>query len=228
MTPTIDGIIGHRAAGARFPVRSPCASIAVVIVRACAAVALGFAAISACAQETPEEAVPIRFEGYANAPQVTVVPRKDELFFYPCDQCHADMEADPEIRKLDTPHHAEIQHGRGRIWCLSCHDLENRNNLVTLLDEPVDFDEAHVVCGGCHASQHKDWVFGAHGKRVASWRGERVQYNCTQCHDAHDPAIAPRAPEPPPRARAGLELEPGKIHQAAPIWADEDNGAQHE
>jgi len=198
------------------------------IIPACAVIACGFVAAGARAQETAAEAAPIRFEGYADAPQVTVVSRKNELFFYPCDQCHADMEANPDIRTLDTPHHAEIQHGRGRIWCLSCHDLENRNNLTTLLGEPVDFDEAYVVCGGCHASQHKDWTFGAHGKRVASWRGERTQYNCTQCHDAHEPAIAPRAPEAPPPARAGLELKPGKLHEATPIWAGNETGAQHE
>lgn len=181
----------------------------------------------AYAEESADEFEPLRFEGYPNAPEISVVPRKDELFFYPCDQCHAAMEANPEIRTLDTPHHAEIAHGRGRIWCLSCHDLENRNYLTTLLNERVDFDEAHYVCGGCHSNQHKDWVFGAHGKRVADWQGERTQYNCTHCHDSHDPMIEERAPEPAPRVRSGLEWKQGTRHEATPVWGrDEQDTVQ--
>ena len=146
----------------------------------------------------------IRFTGYPGAPEIDVVARKEELFFYPCDQCHAAMEPNPEIRALDTFHDSEIDHGRGRIWCLSCHDLEERNYLRTLLDEPVDFDASHLVCGGCHANRHKDWMFGVHGKRVSNWQGARTQYNCTHCHNPHSPAIEPRAPKPPPPVRAGL------------------------
>ena len=174
--------------------------------------------LSARAQEPAEAPAPLRFEGYPGAPSVSVVPRKSELFFYPCEQCHAAMEPDPTIRTLDTMHDGEIEHGRGRIWCLSCHDLENRNYLKTLLNEPVDFDEAHLVCGGCHANRHKDWYFGAHGKRVANWQGERTLYNCTHCHNPHSPAIKARAPKPAPPVRAGLTLEPGIEHEKSAIW----------
>ncbi len=163
-----------------------------------------FVLSGAIAQDTPDNSAGIRFTGYPGAPDFEVVPRKDELFFYPCDQCHATMEPNPEIRALDTFHDAEIDHGRGRIWCLSCHDIEQRNYLRTLLDEPVDFDASHLVCGGCHANRHKDWIFGVHGKRVGHWQGSRTQYNCTHCHNPHSPAIEPRAPKPPPPVRAGL------------------------
>lgn len=192
---------------------------------ACVAVLLASGFYQAGAEESTAAPGPLRFEGYPDAPEVDVVPRKDELFFYPCDQCHADIEANPEIRPLDAPHDGEIEHGRGRIWCMSCHALENRNDLHTLLEEPVDFDDAHVVCAGCHSSQHKDWAFGAHGKRVDTWQGQRTQYNCTHCHDAHSPAIKARAPEPAPPARAGLELKPGSLHQARPAW--ESGDAEH-
>jgi len=173
------------------------------------------------AEESPTAADTVRFEGYPNAPTVNVVPRKDELFFYPCDQCHESMEPNPEIRELDTMHDSEIEHGRGRLWCLSCHDFENRNYLRTFLNELVDLDEAHVVCGGCHANRHKDWAYGVHGKRVADWQGDRTQYNCTHCHNAHSPAISPRAPKEPPPVRAGLKLERGKNHDA-----HSDNGTE--
>lgn len=170
------------------------------------------------AQDEEEFRPPLRFEGYPGAPEVSVVPRTQHLFFYPCDQCHAAMEPNPEIRPLNVMHVAEIDHGLGRLWCLNCHDLQNRNNLKTLLDEAVEFDEAHIVCGGCHANRHRDWAFGVHGKRVDTWQGERTQYNCTHCHDPHNPAIEPRAPSPPPPVRAGLKLERGEDHEVVHPW----------
>ncbi len=173
----------------------------------------GGAAVVFAAEDSVGSLPGIRFEGYPNSPPVSVVSRKADLCFYPCDQCHAAMEPNPDIRELNVMHVAELQHGRGRIWCLSCHDLENRNYLRTLLDEPVDFDQAHLVCGGCHSNRHKDWVFGAHGKRVANWQGERKLYDCAHCHDPHSPSIQPRAPKPPPPVRVGLELVRGASHE---------------
>ncbi len=170
----------------------------------------------------------LRFEGYPDAQEMSVVPRKDDLFFYPCEQCHAVMEPNPEIRELYAPHTIDLQHGRGRIWCTSCHDLEDRNNLKTLLDEPVDFDDAHLVCGGCHANRHKDWYFGAHGKRVGNWQGKRELYNCTHCHNAHDPAIKLRAPSAKPPVRAGLEHTPGIKHENSHVWDSKEEQDEHE
>lgn len=177
------------------------------------------------AQEATDDLKPLRFEGYPNAREAAVVPRKDDLFFYPCDQCHASMEANPEIRQLNAVHTVELEHGRGRIWCTSCHNLENRDYLSTLLDEPVDFDEAYLVCGGCHANRHKDWLFGAHGKRLANWQGDRTLYNCTHCHDAHNPTIKARAPKPAPPVRAGLKLERAIEHEQRSVW---DTQEEHE
>ena len=169
------------------------------------------------------DAQSLRFEGYSGAPEIAVVPRKDELFFYPCTQCHAFLEPSNEIRDLDAaPHSIDFEHGRGRIWCTSCHALENRDSLVTLLGEPVDFDAAHLVCGGCHANRHKDWYFGAHGKRIVNWQGERTVFNCTHCHDAHSPAIKPRAPKPSPPVRAGLERQIGAAHKPSAIWEPQE------
>jgi hypothetical protein len=183
------------------------------------------AVISANAQEPVESSQALRFEGYPNAPQVSVPPRKNDLFFYPCDQCHESMEPNPEIRPLNAMHDSNLEHGRGRIWCLSCHDLDNRNYLKTLLNELVDIDEAYLVCGGCHANRQKDWYFGAHGKRLANWQGERTIYNCTHCHDPHSPAIKLRAPKSAPPVRAGLKLEHGLEHETVHVW---DTQEEHE
>ena len=76
--------------------------------------------------------------------------------------------------------------------------------LQTLAGQPVSFDQAYLVCGQCHFNRQKDWFYGGHGKRLHNWQGERVIYNCTFCHDPHDPTLKPRAPGPPPPVRAGL------------------------
>jgi hypothetical protein len=156
----------------------------------------------------PAATEPATFAGYAGAPAFSVVPQKDKLAFYPCSACHAAMQPNPVPRLLYSPHPAALVHGAGRFWCLDCHQTANRDQLHTLTGQTVDFDQAYLVCGQCHFRQQKDWYFGAHGKRVANWTGEREIYNCTHCHDPHDPVLKPRAPGPPPPVRAGLDPMP--------------------
>lgn len=185
------------------------------------ALCIGLGAGPGLTQEAPESApgeATLRFPGFPEAPAFEVIARRDDLFFYPCDQCHEFMEPSDEVRELDAPHEIELEHGDGRLWCIQCHSMVDRNMLWTLLREPVDFDEAYIVCGGCHASRQKDWYFGAHGKRVGGWRSERVVYNCTHCHDPHSPSIKPRKPAAAPPVRAGLERQHGETHEVRQLW----------
>ena len=59
----------------------------------------------------------------------------------------------------------------------------------------------------------------AHGKRADSWQGERTVYGCTHCHDPHNPALAPRAPQPPPPVRIGLDRPEPHREPRQPAWA---------
>ncbi len=181
-----------------------------------AVIALSLPVLAGQAQE--EVDADAAAEVYPGAPPATVIARKDQLVFYPCSQCHAAMTTDTTVRELNVMHVAEIDHGQGRIWCMNCHASDDHDTLQTLLDEPVDFDASHLVCGGCHSARYRDWAFGAHGKRADDWQGDRTLYACTECHDAHRPAIQPRAPEPPPAVRSGLEREPGRIEKQLPGW----------
>lgn len=182
---------------------------------------LAFLPISVAAdQGEPTQTGALSFQGYQGAPAFTVVPREKAPPFHPCANCHQHMQPNPTQRKLAAPppHPSELDHGKGRIWCLVCHHPRERNFLRTVLDEKVEFDDAYLVCGQCHANRQKDWYFGGHGKRLDNWRGERVLYNCTQCHDAHNPSIKPRKAQPPPPVRAGLEKMPERSHSAAKAW----------
>lgn len=164
------------------------------------------------------------FRGYPDVPNFTTVPRVEELSHFPCSTCHSAMQANPERRKLMAPHPATLDHGDGRFWCLDCHAADSRDELATMANERVNFDQADQVCAQCHYNAHQDWAFGVHGKRVANWQGPREIYSCAHCHDPHNPAVRPRAPEPPPRVRAGLEPMPDGHHHAPlyPWWKDEE------
>jgi hypothetical protein len=116
------------------------------------------------------------------------------------------MPPNPQPRKLEAaPHPAALQHGKGRLWCLNCHLIDDRDFLHTVRDQKVDFDESYLVCGQCHFNRQKDWYLGGHGKRVANWQGDRTIYSCTHCHDPHDPVTKPREPSKAPPVRAGLQ-----------------------
>lgn len=149
-------------------------------------------------------AIAITEEGARPPSAFTVLSRENKLEFLPCDSCHQYMESSPTPRLLpEAPHFPELKHGKADIWCTTCHVLDNREKLRLLSGKLVSFDQAYLVCGQCHAAAYQDWQYGAHGKRVKSWRGERQIYTCAECHNPHvNPGIQPRQPMPPPGLRA--------------------------
>jgi hypothetical protein len=165
----------------------------------------------------PVATEPLRFEGYPTAPPFTVVPRKAHLALYPCTTCHAALPVNPTPRKLAAaPHAADLQHGKGRMWCLNCHNPTDRSTLISVRGEKIDFNRSDQLCGQCHGDRHRDWQHGGHGKRVAYWRGERELYACTHCHDPHNPVLQARGAQSPPPLRAGLSLRFPPLHAQPP------------
>lgn len=145
---------------------------------------------------------------YPEAPPFTVAPRVyKKRFRHDCSRCHDEGDTDPEPRPLKTRHIREINHGGNRFWCLTCHDSNNMDFLRTSREEKIGFDKSYLICGSCHAKRQKDWYFGAHGKRVSGWQGERVILACTQCHNPHSPAREARKPMKPPPVRIGMERQ---------------------
>ncbi len=122
--------------------------------------------------------------------------RKDKIARFKCSQCHND--------KPVTVHQAaKIAHGRivlehgsreKPLDCFTCHDREDRDQLVTEGGQRVDMDHSYQLCGQCHFRQKKDWVGGAHGKRIGYWAGARVVKTCASCHDPHSPHFKKRWP----------------------------------
>ena len=141
-----------------------------------------------------------------------VIPSKKDPDMHPCLDCHDWAESDLTPRVLKEPHdNFRLQHGlhgKGEFWCLTCHHLEGDGGLKTFEGVKLSFDEAYILCSQCHSQEAKDWAFGAHGKRVDNWRGERRILNCTACHYQHRPNYDPRKPMPKPSLRMGL-VRPG-------------------
>ncbi len=155
----------------------------------------------------PEEAKEAR-QIFSGMPPFKVIPRKKTPGLHPCGDCHAWAESDPAPRPLKEPHNGLVLkhglHGKGEFWCFTCHHLDDDGGLRTLEDKKLAFDEAYLLCAQCHSRQARDWYFGAHGKRMENWQGERKILNCTVCHYQHAPAPVPRKPMPPPPVRTGL------------------------
>jgi hypothetical protein len=122
--------------------------------------------------------------------------RKDKIERFKCSQCHNN-------KPVTIANAAKIAHGtivldhgdkEKQLSCFTCHNREDRNLLNTESGELVDMDHSYELCGQCHFRQKKDWVGGAHGKRVGYWAGKRVVKSCTACHNPHAPRFEKRWP----------------------------------
>ncbi len=93
-----------------------------------------------------------------------------------------------------------LVHGGGNLWCLDCHDVEDRDKLVRLNGDPLTFNESQLLCGECHGPVLRDWDLGIHGKTVGYWdpaQGDEqstVRLLCVECHLPHRPTFTAYQP----------------------------------
>ena len=124
---------------------------------------------------------------------------------FPCNDCHAGLESNPQKRVLKEAHKdIKLRHAEHVRWCLDCHDTRNRDKLRLTNGDLIDFTESYLLCGQCHGNIFRDWKAGIHGKRTGYFNGKRSYLLCVHCHNPHDPDFKPIKPEPPPlRPREG-------------------------
>jgi hypothetical protein len=121
----------------------------------------------------------------------------------PCRACHGpekDFPVNLERREALLVHrNVKLNHGDVKVWCLDCHDPENRNFLRPLSDgKLIDFEHSYLLCGKCHGTKYRDWRNGIHGRRSGDWNGPKMYYLCVNCHDPHSPRFQSLAPMPAP------------------------------
>lgn len=129
-------------------------------------------------------------------------PIDDEYF--PCSDCHEGEAADPRRRDLDE--HDDIQLAHGDLWCLDCHQSDQRDLLHLSDASPVEMADSWRLCTRCHAKRISDWRAGIHGKRTGSWWGPKEVFTCVACHDPHSPLFKPLPPKPPPVPAGEIRL----------------------
>ena len=120
------------------------------------------------------------------------------------------------------PDSKNLQHGRGRIWCLDCHHSTQRNKLVDNFGDPVSIEQPQLLCGKCHGDKLRDWRDGIHGKRIGEWAstGKKRWFTCTECHNPHNVQDGARnkgfiqvQPEPSPQLPRGMaNADHEKLH----------------
>ncbi len=116
----------------------------------------------------------------------------------------------------------DLQHGRGRVWCLDCHHATKRNMLVDHFGETISFDQPQLLCGKCHGDKLRDWRDGIHGKRIGEFisTGKKRWFTCTECHNPHNvqdgarnKGFAQLQPEAPPQLPKGTrDAKYEKVH----------------
>lgn len=133
-------------------------------------------------------------------PKFFVSPPVFSEGMFPCSQCHAGMEPNPERRELMF--HTEIaegfDHAEEQRWCLDCHNPDNRDKLRLVSGKLISFEESYDLCGQCHGTIFRDWKAGIHGKRDGMWNGKKKYRLCVHCHYPHWPKFQGFKPLPPP------------------------------
>ena len=122
--------------------------------------------------------------------------RKEKMERFKCSQCHNNKPV--SVTNAAEMAHGDIALNHGSpdkpLSCYTCHNKEERDFLVTEAGTKINMDHSYQMCGQCHFRQKKDWVGGAHGKRLSYWAGQRVVKNCASCHNPHSPRFEKRWP----------------------------------
>jgi Zn finger protein HypA/HybF involved in hydrogenase expression len=113
-----------------------------------------------------------------------------------------------------VPDVKNLQHGRGKLWCLDCHHNTKRNQFVDHFGEPISMDQPQLLCGKCHGDKLRDWRDGIHGKRIGEFTstGKKRWFTCPECHNPHNVqdgdrnrGFAQLQPETPPQLPRGMK-----------------------
>lgn len=125
--------------------------------------------------------------------------RTGEITSYKCSECHNEPLADLKAiqPKIGEKSHWNIQlnHASDEVMnCTSCHGNENMDELHSITNQKISFNESYKLCAQCHQMEYEDWVGGAHGKRIGGWAKPVVKNTCVNCHNPHEPGFPHKQP----------------------------------
>ncbi|MFQ5514451.1 MAG: hypothetical protein ACE5FG_08410 [Myxococcota bacterium] len=140
-------------------------------------------------------------------------PMDDE--YLPCSDCHEDEPTNRRVRELEDEHEDTVL-AHGDLWCLHCHDVDDRDRLRRADGRRIEFAESWRLCTQCHPKKRADWEAGVHGKRMGNWWGPKEYWTCVACHDPHTPRFEPLEPMPPPTRPEAIRLSRAQEAGRAP------------
>ena len=91
-------------------------------------------------------------------PELLASPEPDPDYF-PCSDCHEGEPTDRTVRALEDEHD-ELELAHGDLWCLHCHEANDRDQLHLADGIAVGFDESWRLCTQCHGAKLDDWRAG--------------------------------------------------------------------
>ena len=122
-----------------------------------------------------------------------------------------------------------LTHGAARLWCLDCHNADDRDKLVTLKGEALDFNASQELCGQCHGPVFADWEAGVHGRTNGYWNQEMdtdntsIRLLCVNCHNPHAPSFKSQMPLAGPVPRID-NLKSGHAEHPEPHGSHDELG----
>ena len=132
------------------------------------------------------------------AAEIQVPPPPFSEGIFPCSDCHGGLPTNRARRPVTDHEDVRFAHDPEHLWCLDCHNPDDRDKLRLASGQLVEFTESYKLCGQCHGEKLRDWKAGVHGRRTGSWNGTKQYLLCAHCHNPHSPRFAPIRPEPPP------------------------------
>lgn len=128
------------------------------------------------------------------------IPKSENaLLHYPCSNCHSEnldiLKSKHEVLGKKAHWDIKLKHASVDVMtCTTCHTENDMDNLHSITNKKIAFDNSFKVCAQCHQEQHKDWAGGAHGKRIGGWATPIVKKTCVNCHNPHQPSFIKRLP----------------------------------
>jgi len=126
----------------------------------------------------------------------SIPTRKDQIKSFKCTECHIKPLKEMQNADIKKAHwNIKLKHANLEVMnCVTCHNGNNIDKLKSLTGHTIDFDKSYKLCSQCHHKQSKDWIGGAHGKRIGTWVPPRVSKTCVNCHNPHSPSFDTKWP----------------------------------
>ncbi len=128
----------------------------------------------------------------------TVAPRHLSVLMTQCYECHATVDEEEFIpRKLEDHTFIHLDHGKGSMWCFSCHNPKAGNTVHVEGKISASFRYSAGLCNKCHSEIYADWKKGVHSK-ITGYMTNREKKTCVECHNPHHPKYKAIAPDGKP------------------------------